>query len=146
MARKKKRKKYTPDIVLGWIFLLPCILGLIFGMLLIAGGSFVAYPEVAKALHNTKQSLSGVTAMGGVAAVIGGLILFLSIAYSAIAIGLIRSSKTSFWFLAVGHGARAILSFAYPDPGGYYAGAILGTCICLYCVLRLTGTIGPKVV
>ena len=132
---------FTADRAVGIIIMVLFACCLVFGITLTAGGGlFSEMFEQAVAQEGATADEAAMVGMMGIGAVVVGIFIMVMSGVSiAIGWGVMNSARWAFILGTIWFGIFALLNLVQLSPGIVFPGAPL-----VYCILRLTGTVGPK--
>ncbi len=141
---KRKKKPYVGDRILAGYLFLSCSLGNLILLLLTAAAFGVAFaPSWRKAVEEQFRSFDlNALHLANYSLAIAILCVF-AISFSTwLIVATWRSRKWALWFTLLWGlpGAAASLTLG----GEYWMGAIVPTAVTIYCMLRVSGSVGPK--
>jgi hypothetical protein len=134
------------DKVIGIIVILLSVCGVLFGAAVMAGlgiiaaaiGSSGASAPAGSADAAAAGAAAGLFGMAG--AVLGGVVIVMSLVSVVIGFGISKSAKWGFWLGALWYGLWSIVNVL----GFNLVGLVVSGLLLTYCILRLTGNVGPR--
>lgn len=137
---------FIADKVIGIIMIIFATCGLFAGIMIMAGGGMLGSLIASEAAKQPNVSASDAQAAAGLFglgfAFLGGLILVASIVSIINGIGIYKGAKWGFILGIVLNGINVLLNMS-AGPVGFFSAAI-NIALLIYCVLRLTGNLGPR--
>jgi hypothetical protein len=138
-----RTNEFAPDKIVGAIILLLSLCGTCLGIGLTGLGAAVGIGGVTGGLASGQPEIAGGSAIGaGVLGVVGVVIAALYGINIVAAIGIMKGVRWGFVLGAVLTGLATLTSLSGADG---FLSVLPSAASCAYCVLRLTGKIGPRV-
>jgi hypothetical protein len=128
------------DKIVGIVLIAYSMCGVLCGGLIAGGGSLLAAVGVSQARTASEAAPLGI--MGGLVAIFGFILLAAYVLNIAGAIGVMKSQRWGFVLTAILTGITALCSLSGSTG---FTNTLPDAAACIYCILRLNGTWGPKV-
>jgi len=139
---------YATDKVLGIIIMILSGCFVVLGGLGFLGGGFLAAGGAAGAASAGGTNAAGTAAaagVGGAAIMIASAVLVIvALIGFAVGYGIMKSLRWGFLVGAVLYGLNALYNLSQMGHANGILGLLISAGLCVYCIMRLTGNLGPK--
>jgi hypothetical protein len=129
------------DKIVGIVLAAYSMCGVLCGGLIVGGGSLLAAVGVSQARTASAETSAPAAIGGGVLIAVGAVILAAYVLNIAGAIGVMKSQRWGFILTAILTGITALCSLSGSTG---FTNTLPDVAACIYCILRLNGTWGPK--
>jgi hypothetical protein len=129
--------EFLADKVIGIILIVLSVLGVLCGIFIAAGASFLG----VGALSAGKEEAIAGSALAGLGAAMGFITIIWSAVGIAIGYGIMKGLRWGFLVGAILSGISVVFALV----GFNVLGFLINGALCAYCVLRLMGRVGPPV-
>ena len=137
-------QEYANDKIVGIIIMILSLCGVVIGGLAVVGGGFIAAGGAAAANTANNGAAVPTAAAGGMVAIVGIVLLVLSFMSIAIGWGIMKSLRWGFLVGSIVYGINMVLNLMSLNQSRGILGLLIGAALFAYCVMRLTGKLGPK--
>lgn len=134
------------DKVIGIIVIVLSVCGVLGGAAVMAGLGFIAAAigssEASAPAGSSDAAAAGAAAgfFGLAGAVLGGVLIVMSLVSVVVGFGITKSAKWGFWLGTLWYGLWSIVNVL----GFNLVGLVISGLLLTYCILRLTGNAGPR--
>lgn len=134
---------FVADKVIGILIMVLSVCGVIGGVMVMAGMGMLA-AATSQAAQQGGQDAAGAAAAAGMfgmtGAILGFAIIAMCVVSIAVGFGIMKSAKWGFVLGSIWNGIGTVLNLvSFNVLGLLISGAIL-----TYCILRMSGNVGPK--